>query len=88
MKPRNNLAGSIIGAIDEYERIRNLQQILEIGLENLLDTPTEASKSSGELLFSLYKADMELRLDELRVHLQRIRQLVIGEAGGVNEVRA
>lgn len=76
--PRN-LAGSIIGALDEFERIRALQQILEIGLENLLDNPTEDSKRSGELLFSLYKSDMELRLDELRVHLQAIKLLVTGK---------
>lgn len=80
--PRNNLTSSIVGAIDEFERICSLQQVLEIGLENLLDNPTEESKSSGELLFSLYKSDMELRLDELRVHLQRIRQLVVGKPEG------
>lgn len=74
-----NLATSVVGAIDEFERIRSLQAILEIALENLLDDPTEESKRSGALLFSLYKSDMELRLDELRVHLQAIRQLMTGK---------
>lgn len=74
-----NLAGSITGALDEFERIRGLQQILEIALESLLDDPTEESKRSGELLFSLYRSDMELRLDEMKTHLQAIRLLMTGK---------
>lgn len=74
-----NLSSSVTGALEEFERIRGLQQILEIALESFLDDPTEESKRSGELLFSLYRSDMELRLDELRIHLQALRQLVVGK---------
>lgn len=72
-----NLASLIIGAIDEFDRICNLQRILEICSEEF-HNPDDNASERVQLLISLYQSDMELRLDELRVCLKKIQQLAIG----------
>jgi hypothetical protein len=69
------LASLSLSALDEFARLRNLQQVLEIALEQTAE-PLEQRCSRVELLIRLYRAEMELCLDELRVNLEGIRQRV------------
>lgn len=64
-----------ISALDEFERIHKLQEILEICLEQF-DNRSDKTLDRADLLISLYISAMELHLDELRGSLEELRQQI------------
>lgn len=70
-----DLTSLAIGALDRFSRIKNLQDILEVCLDELAQPSAKNPQLRIELLISLYRADMALHLDELRVELEGIFQL-------------
>lgn len=74
----NNLASLSISALDEFSRLEELQDLLEICLEELLN-PSEKSVGRAVLLIAVYLPDSKLRLEELKISLERIHQLATGK---------
>jgi hypothetical protein len=68
-----SLMSLTISALDEFNHIANLQQLLEICLEEF-DYPTEKTQFRVDLLISLYLPKVELHPEELKFSLERIRQ--------------
>lgn len=66
-----------IAALDEFSRIQNLQDILEICMEELAE-PSKNTQLRTEQLLSLYRTDMRIHLNDLSGSLESILQLVIG----------
>lgn len=73
-----NLASLSISALDEFSRLKELQELLEICLEELLN-PSEKSVDRAVLLIAVYLPDSKLRLEELQITLERIHQLAAGK---------
>lgn len=67
-----------IAALDEFSRIVTLQELLKICLEQL-DEQNEKTYTRIDLLLTCYQSELDLRLDELKVHLERIRKVGIDE---------
>lgn len=74
----NNLANLSISALDEFFKLEKLQDLLEICLEEL-STPSEAAQLRVELLINVYLPDAKLRLEELKITLERIHRLAAGQ---------
>lgn len=74
----NNLANLSIYALDEFSRLEELQDLLEICLEELLN-PSEKSTNRAVLLIAVYLPDSRLRLEELKITLERIHRMVAGQ---------
>lgn len=73
-----NLVSLSISALDEFSRLEELQQLLEICLEELL-SPSGKTLDRAALLIAVYLPDARLRLEELKITLERIRQLTTGQ---------
>jgi len=69
-KKMNSLA---IAALDEWSHLKDLQQLLEIAIDQLEGSDKLTLRL--ELLITAYLSIAELRLDELRTALEKIRQL-------------
>lgn len=73
----NNLANLTISALDESLELEKLQDILEICLEELSE-PIDTTQPRIELLIELYLPMARLRLEELKLALERIQELTMG----------
>ena len=73
-----NLASLTINALDEFAHLEKLQDALEICLEEL-SNPSEAAQLRVELLIGLYLPMARLRLEELKITLERIQEHVMGK---------
>lgn len=71
---RQNLLSLTIAALDELDRFRALQEVINVSLDQL-DT-TDRTQQRVETLLNCYLADAELRFDELHTHLSNIRKLI------------
>lgn len=61
-----------IAALDEWSKLKNSQELLEIAIEQLEGSDKTAVRL--ELLITAYLSHAELRLDELRTGLEQIKQ--------------
>lgn len=79
--PKNQigLANLAREALDHFNCLRDQQQILELVIE-LFDYPDEKNFATrAGLLLDMYRASTDNQLDELRICLEGIRQLIIGK---------
>lgn len=61
-----------IAALDEWSKLKNSQEFLEIAVEQLEGSDKITLRL--ELLITAYLSHAELRLDELRAGLEQIKQ--------------
>lgn len=61
-----------ISALDELDRVQNLQELLEICLDQY-DFPTEKTKARVELLLTVYLKFSEQHLEQLKINLEQLR---------------
>lgn len=73
-----NLANLSISALDEFSHLQKVQDLLAICLDELA-TPSEGTLLRVELLVALYLPEARLRLEELEITLERIRDLTMGK---------
>ena len=66
-----------MAALDEWSQLKNSQQLLEIAIDHLEGSDKITLRL--ELLITAYLSLAELRLDELRTALEKIRQLATVE---------
>jgi len=71
------LTSLVIQALDETARIRNLQRLVEISLEQLDDSSEETIHRLA-LLLDTHRANMDSHLNELEVALSHLQQLLLG----------
>ena len=75
--PRKDLVSLSIEAVDELERIRNLQKLVNVSLEQL-NQPKDDTIDTLFLLLDSYRASMDQHIQELEVVLTRLQLLVCG----------
>lgn len=66
-----NLSSLTIAALDQLEHMVNLQELLQIGLEEL-GNPGEKTQQRLDLLIAAYLSQVEYHFNEQRVCLDRI----------------
>lgn len=76
-KNQRGLASLAIEALDEFERLRSLQQVLEVILD-LFHNPNENLILRAELLLDMYRASVDNHLDEMRVCLEALYEVTTG----------
>lgn len=74
-----NLMFLTIRALDEFNHIQELQEILEICLEQL-DGPIDKQPLRTGLLVTLYQFAMSYHLDELKTALEGLRRALIANS--------
>jgi len=62
-------------ALDELDKIERLQELLNIGLEQV-EEPYDIRVRRVELLLVIYVKDIEPHFDDLKLALERLRQLI------------
>ncbi len=77
-KNQRSLASLVIETLDNFERLRNLQQVLEMVLD-LFHEPDENLILRAELLLDMYRADVDNQLDEMRVCLAELYEVTTGK---------
>lgn len=75
MSQQRSLISLAIGSLDEFARIENLQDVLDVCLDELAEPSAKNPQLRVELLLNLYRSDMLLHLDELKAELNGIFQL-------------
>lgn len=63
----------VLGAMDDFARVKELQLLLKIGV-NEADTPSEEACQRITLLLDTYLCQIEPWLEELEIALDRIRE--------------
>lgn len=76
-KNQTDLVSLSIEALYEFERLCNQQQVLEV-IIRLFDNPDENLVIRAELLLDMHRAAVGNQLDELKVSLEGIKELVMG----------
>lgn len=79
--PKNQigLAGLAIEALDHFECLCSQQQVLEVIIELFQDPDEKNLVTRAELLLDMYRGAVDNQLDELRVCLEGIYQLISGK---------
>jgi hypothetical protein len=73
----NCLTSLIIGAIDDFDRVRNLQRLLEVALNEA--EPLEGGRESEtSLLIASYLSLSKPYFEEVGCGLERLRELLLG----------
>lgn len=67
-----------ISALDEWSRLKDLQELLEIAIDQLEGNSKATLRL--ELLITCYLSTAELRLDELRTSLENLRSQLITDS--------
>lgn len=70
------LSSSVIAAIDQYDQMFALQEIIELCIEQF-DEPEEKIQARVPLLLRMYLSALSYNFDELRTELERIRRYAI-----------
>lgn len=70
-----DLAVCVVAALDQYDAMFDLQEIIELCLEQF-DEPVEKTQARVPLLLKMYLSALSYHFDELQTELQRIRHLV------------
>ena len=71
---RRSLVSLAIGALDQFSRIENLQDVLTICLKEIDDPSVNKTQLRIEML-SLYRGEMLVRLDEIRFEREGLFEL-------------
>ena len=70
-----NLSSLVLGALDDFAHVEQLQLLLKIGLSEA-DHPSEEACERLALLVDVYAAQVEPWIEEVRFGLERIKRIV------------
>lgn len=85
-KNQRSLASLAIEALDEFERLRSLQQVLEVIID-LFHNSDENLILRVELLLDMYRASADNHLDQMRVCLETLYEVTTGKLIGDRPVQ-